>query len=99
MRFGLHLPNVGTLADPLELAGLAREAEGAGWHGFFLWDHVLGDATWRHPMVDPWVALGAIAVATDRIRIGPLVTAVPRRRPWKLARETVTLETGYPVDG
>lgn len=43
-------------------------------------------------MVDPWIALAAVALATERIRFGPLVTAVPRRRPWKLARETATLD-------
>ena len=57
------------------------------------WDHV----QWfvpgeRVPMVDPWIALAAVAVATSRIRLGPMVTPVPRRRPWKLARETVTLD-------
>ncbi len=92
MRYGLHVPNFGPFGDPRALARLAHEAETAGWDGFFLWDHILGDPDWREPMVDPWVALAAIAVGTERIRIGPLVTAVPRRRPWKLARETATLD-------
>ena len=92
MRYGLHVPNFGPFGDPRALAELAHEAEAAGWDGFFMWDHVLGDPGWREPMVDPWVALAAIAVRTERIRIGPLVTAVPRRRPWKLARETTTLD-------
>lgn len=92
MRFGLHLPNFGATGDAEILAELAAEAEAAGWDGFFLWDHVLGDPSWREPMVDPWIALAAIAVATRRIRIGPLVTAVARRRPWHLARETVSLD-------
>ena len=43
-------------------------------------------------MLDPWVALSAIAVATERIRIGPMVTPISRRRPHKLARETITLD-------
>jgi alkanesulfonate monooxygenase SsuD/methylene tetrahydromethanopterin reductase-like flavin-dependent oxidoreductase (luciferase family) len=29
---------------------------------------------------------------TERIRIGALVTPLPRRRPWKFARETATLD-------
>src|SRR5262249_26585907 len=29
---------------------------------------------------------------TTRIKIGPLVTPLPRRHPWKVARETVTLD-------
>jgi len=92
MRFGLHLPNFGAVGDPTTLAGLAADAEAAGWDGFFIWDHILGDPTWRAPMVDPWVSLAAIATATERIRLGALVTAVPRRRPWQLARETTTLD-------
>jgi alkanesulfonate monooxygenase SsuD/methylene tetrahydromethanopterin reductase-like flavin-dependent oxidoreductase (luciferase family) len=44
------------------------------------------------PVVDPWVALTAAAMTTRRIRLGTLVTPLPRRRPWKLARETVTLD-------
>jgi alkanesulfonate monooxygenase SsuD/methylene tetrahydromethanopterin reductase-like flavin-dependent oxidoreductase (luciferase family) len=43
-------------------------------------------------MADPWVLLTAITVATERIRIGTMVTPVARRRPWKLARETVTID-------
>jgi alkanesulfonate monooxygenase SsuD/methylene tetrahydromethanopterin reductase-like flavin-dependent oxidoreductase (luciferase family) len=31
-------------------------------------------------------------MATTRIRFGPLVTPLPRRRPWKLARETVSVD-------
>jgi alkanesulfonate monooxygenase SsuD/methylene tetrahydromethanopterin reductase-like flavin-dependent oxidoreductase (luciferase family) len=92
MRFGLHLPNFGPVGDPTILAGLAADAESSGWEGFFLWDHVLGDAAWREPMVDPWIALAAVASATHTIRLGALVTALPRRRPWHLARETATLD-------
>ena len=92
MRFGVHLPNFGPVGDPRTLAGLAAEAESAGWDGFFLWDHILGDPDWREPMVDPWIALAAVASATSQIRLGALVTAIPRRRPWHLARETTTLD-------
>jgi alkanesulfonate monooxygenase SsuD/methylene tetrahydromethanopterin reductase-like flavin-dependent oxidoreductase (luciferase family) len=92
MRFGVHLANFGTVWDPALLAELAAQAESAGWDGFFLWDHILGDASWRTPMVDPWIALAAVADATSRVRLGPLVTPVPRRRPWQLARETTTLD-------
>jgi alkanesulfonate monooxygenase SsuD/methylene tetrahydromethanopterin reductase-like flavin-dependent oxidoreductase (luciferase family) len=92
MRFGLHLPNFEVGGDPHALADLAAQAEAAGWDGFFLWDHILGDPAWRTPMLDPWIALAAVASATSRLRLGALVTAVPRRRPWQLARETATLD-------
>lgn len=91
MHYGLTLPNFGQFFDPRVVAELAVEAEEAGWHGFFLWDHMLFDGHPR-PIADPWVTLAAIAEHTSRIRIGPLLTPLPRRRPWKLARETVTLD-------
>ncbi len=90
MRFGLHVPQLGALGEPGALVELARRAEGAGWDGVFLWDHLMhaGDP----PACDPWVALGAIAATTTRVVLGPLVTPLPRRRPWKVAREAVTLD-------
>jgi probable F420-dependent oxidoreductase len=90
MRFGLFVPLFGDYANARVLAALARDAETAGWEGFFLWDHVFTD--WPDRVVDPWVALTAIALNTTRIRFGTLVTPLPRRRPWKLARETVSLD-------
>ncbi|MBA3826095.1 MAG: LLM class flavin-dependent oxidoreductase [Ktedonobacterales bacterium] len=89
MRYGLSIPNFGDTFQPRTLADLARQAEDAGWDGFFLWDHVLFDSL---PTADPWIALAAVALATERILIGPMVTPLPRRRITKLARETVTLD-------
>jgi alkanesulfonate monooxygenase SsuD/methylene tetrahydromethanopterin reductase-like flavin-dependent oxidoreductase (luciferase family) len=91
MKYGLHLPNFGSYADARLLADLARAAEEAGWDGFFLWDHLLFCELDKNPHVDPWVALTAVALNTQHITFGTLVTPLPRRRPWKLARETVTL--------
>ena len=89
MNYGVTLPPFDDFFEPRTLAEIASEAEQAGWDGFFLWDHVL---LWPTPIADPWVALAAVALATERIRIGPLVTPLPRRRPTKLARETVSLD-------
>jgi alkanesulfonate monooxygenase SsuD/methylene tetrahydromethanopterin reductase-like flavin-dependent oxidoreductase (luciferase family) len=89
VKYGVTVPNFGDYFDVRTLAETAAEAEKAGWDGFFLWDHVQFIPT---PTVDPWIALTAIALATERIRIGPLVTPLPRRRPVKLARETVSLD-------
>jgi probable F420-dependent oxidoreductase len=91
MRFGLSVPNFGDFHDLRALAELAREAEEAGWDGFFIWDHILYART-KRAVVDPWIALAAIAMRTERIRFGPLVTPLARRRPWKVARETVSLD-------
>jgi alkanesulfonate monooxygenase SsuD/methylene tetrahydromethanopterin reductase-like flavin-dependent oxidoreductase (luciferase family) len=90
MRYAIDVPQFGDYADPRMLAVLARDAEQAGWDGFFIWDHI--NVGWPAPVADPWIALAAIACATSRIRLGPLVTPLFRRNPWKLARETVTLD-------
>jgi alkanesulfonate monooxygenase SsuD/methylene tetrahydromethanopterin reductase-like flavin-dependent oxidoreductase (luciferase family) len=89
MRYGVSMPMIG---DPAALVDLAMSAEQAGWDGFFLWDHVQLDAITRPEVHDPWVLLGGIAARTRQLRLGTLVTPVPRRRPWKLAREVVTLD-------
>jgi len=94
MRYGVYVPNFGPYGDTRVLADLAYEAEEAGWDGFFLWDQVSKSTLTPtvDPMVDPWVALTAIALRTSTIRLGTLVTPLPRRRPWKVARETVSLD-------
>lgn len=91
MQYGMSLPNFNAFGDPITLAQLARDAEEAGWDGFFIWDHMIFDDLSR-PVTDPWVALAAVAMYTKTIRIGTLLTPLARRRPWKLARETVTLD-------
>ncbi|MDK2982477.1 MAG: hypothetical protein PWQ55_2824 [Chloroflexota bacterium] len=90
MKFGLYLPNFGPYGDPRHLADLAVLAEEAGWDGFFLWDHLT--RYWPTDVADVWVAMGAIAARTKRIRFGALVTPLARRRPWQVAREAVTLD-------
>jgi alkanesulfonate monooxygenase SsuD/methylene tetrahydromethanopterin reductase-like flavin-dependent oxidoreductase (luciferase family) len=79
------------LSDPALVADLATAAEERGWDGWFVWDHIRYSAPTR-AVADPWVTLAAIAVATQRLVIGPLVTPLSRRRVHKLARETVTLD-------
>src|SRR5687767_14650947 len=91
MKFGLALPPFGDYSDARYLADIAKEAEDLGWDGFFIWDHVFFDPSF-HPNVDPWVGLAAVAMNTSRIRIGTLVTPVARRRPWVLARQTVSVD-------
>ncbi len=88
MRYGIYLPSVGDYADAARLADLAQQAEAAGWEGVFIWDHIGRPAA----AADPWIALTAMALRTERVRLGTIVTPLARRRPWKLARETVTLD-------
>ncbi len=91
MKRGLFLPVFDELSDPAVVAGLAARAEDAGWDGVFVWDHVHYTPPVR-AIADPWVTLAAIACRTSRVRLGPMVTPLPRRRPVKLAREVATLD-------
>jgi alkanesulfonate monooxygenase SsuD/methylene tetrahydromethanopterin reductase-like flavin-dependent oxidoreductase (luciferase family) len=82
---------VGPFGDPRLLVDLAVATEEAGWDGFFLWDHLLwSDPEWH--VADPTVVISAVAARTERIRIGIMVNMLARRRPAKVARETVTLD-------
>jgi alkanesulfonate monooxygenase SsuD/methylene tetrahydromethanopterin reductase-like flavin-dependent oxidoreductase (luciferase family) len=90
MRYAIDLPNFGDYGDARLLASLAEEAEDHGWDGFFVWDHIL--APGAMPVADITVALAAIALATRHIRFGPMVIALPRHSPWKVAREAITLD-------
>lgn len=90
LRFGISVPDFGGYGDVQLLAEIAREAEESGWDGFFLWDHIAWSGAGH--FVDPWVALTAVALRTSKVRFGPLVTPLPRRRPQKVARETATLD-------
>ena len=85
----LRVGVVGAYGTVAQHVTLAREAEQHGWDGFFTWDGIaIGPMdTW-----DPWVLLGAAACATERVTLGALVFALPRRRPWEVARQTVTVD-------
>jgi alkanesulfonate monooxygenase SsuD/methylene tetrahydromethanopterin reductase-like flavin-dependent oxidoreductase (luciferase family) len=86
MRYGFIIPRGGVHA----IAELAHEAEEAGWDGVFYWDGIYIAEV--GPLYDPWVALAAMAMRTERVRLGAMLTPLSRRRPWKVARETVTLD-------
>jgi alkanesulfonate monooxygenase SsuD/methylene tetrahydromethanopterin reductase-like flavin-dependent oxidoreductase (luciferase family) len=90
MRFGLYVAPFGELADVAMLAHMAGTAEANGWDGFFVWDHVMT----RDPIAvaDPWIALTTIAIATERMQIGAMVTPLARRRPWDVARQAAMID-------
>lgn len=92
MNYGLDVSTTGEFSDPRLLTRLAVEAEEAGWDGFFIWDVIYNQDDQTLPTADPWVTLASIASATERIRIGAMVTPLPRRRPWLVARQTATLD-------
>jgi alkanesulfonate monooxygenase SsuD/methylene tetrahydromethanopterin reductase-like flavin-dependent oxidoreductase (luciferase family) len=85
MKFGIVL-SYGSVHDYVRLA---REAEASGWDGVFAWDDISVD---RDEVFDPWVVLGAVAAVTERVTLGAMVFSLARRRPWKVARESITLD-------
>src|SRR2546429_6056841 len=88
---GVAVPNFGD--EPTGLIELGVAAEAAGFDGSFLWDHIVfsnsGDGP---PIIDPWLVLAVVAARTSRIRLGTMITPVPRRRPWQLARQITSLD-------
>ena len=90
MRWGLSISLSEELSDPRVVADVAATAEEAGWHGVFVWDHL-----WNRtlaPFADPFVTLAAVAVATERVLIGTMVAALPRRRAQLVAQATTSLD-------
>ena len=86
MKFGVIISG-GPVDVQIELA---RLAESSGWDGVFTWDGIhVGDSMEVH---DPWVLMSAFAMSTERVRIGAMIQPLARRRPWKVAREAVTLD-------
>ncbi len=80
MRYGFVMPG-GDAADAVELAVRAEES---GWDGFFCYE-----PTWG---VDAWVCLTAAAMRTSRIRLGTMLTPLPKRKPWEVASQAATLD-------
>jgi alkanesulfonate monooxygenase SsuD/methylene tetrahydromethanopterin reductase-like flavin-dependent oxidoreductase (luciferase family) len=90
VRWGLSISLSDELADPGLVAEVAVTAERAGWDGIFVWDHL-----WNRtlaPFADPWVTLAAVAAETERVRVGTMVVALPRRRPQLVAQAATSLD-------
>ncbi|WP_211357094.1 LLM class flavin-dependent oxidoreductase [Nocardioides rubriscoriae] len=89
-RRGLFVAPFDALADPRVVGDLAATAEAAGWEGFFVWDHLLyGDQVTA--IADVWTCCAAVAMRTERLLLGPMVTPLARRRPQVLARQAASL--------
>jgi alkanesulfonate monooxygenase SsuD/methylene tetrahydromethanopterin reductase-like flavin-dependent oxidoreductase (luciferase family) len=85
VKFGV-ITSFGSVHD---YVAMARDAEANGWDGVFAWDDISVD---RGDVFDPWVVLGAMAAVTERVTLGAMVFSLARRRPWKVARETITID-------
>lgn len=92
MRYAVSVPNFGDYSEVATLMELAATAQESGWDGFFLGDHLVVPGQPEAPTCDPWVALTAIALAAEKLTVGPLITPLGRRRPWVAAREAFSLD-------
>ncbi|MGW1341486.1 LLM class flavin-dependent oxidoreductase [Kribbella sp. NPDC002412] len=80
MRYGFVM----AYGDARAAAELAALAEEHGWDGFFVWESIWG--------IDAWAMLAAAAMTTERIRLGTMLTPLPRRKPWDVAGQTSTVD-------
>lgn len=94
LKVGVQLPEVEYVASWRELAAMARRAEEVGFDSVWVGDHLL----YRNPgepAKGPWEAwslLAALAVATERIELGPLVACTSFHNPALLAKQAATIE-------
>lgn len=93
LKYSIITPNVGEIFSSVkDLVEMAILAENSGWDGLFIWDLIHSRRAPVIPVVDPWIALTAIAGKTEKLTLVTNVTPLARRRPWKVARETVSLD-------
>ncbi len=101
MRFTITHPMVThpyhpELVSGTGIARVARAAEAAGFHGMGFTDHPAPSQRWLegggHDALDPFVALGYCAAATERIRLIPNVVVLPYRNPFIVAKAGATLD-------
>lgn len=90
IRFDISLDPTDVPTEQLLRAAAA--AEEAGFEGVWLYDHFSGATLGGSSIWDPWPLLGAIAVSTSRIGVGPLVTNATVRHPAHLAVASATLQ-------
>lgn len=92
INYGIYISNFGPNWNVNTITELGKIAEEDGWDGFFIWDHIYANDMPDANVLDPFIVLAAIASQTKKIRIGTTITPLARRHPWKLARETVSLD-------
>jgi F420-dependent oxidoreductase-like protein len=99
IRLGLQIPNFsyGTGVGELfpTVIAQAQEAEAAGFDSVFVMDHFYqlpGLGTPDQPMLEAYTALGGLAVATEKVQLGTLVTGNTYRNPTLLAKAITTLD-------
>jgi len=93
VRVGIQLPEVERDVRWAEVRAIARAAEETGFDSIWLGDHLLyrDDRGERGPW-DVWTQLAALAAATSRVRLGPLVASTAFHAPGMLARMAASVD-------
>jgi alkanesulfonate monooxygenase SsuD/methylene tetrahydromethanopterin reductase-like flavin-dependent oxidoreductase (luciferase family) len=94
LRVGIQLPEVEREVRWPELVDLARTIEDAGFDAIWVGEHLLyrwPDQLARGPW-EAWTTMGALAAATSRVTIGPLVACTSFHNPALLAKQAATVD-------
>jgi len=94
LKVGVQLPEVERPVSWSELKAMALKAEEIGLDSIWVGDHLMyrtagGDALgpW-----EAWSVLSALAEATDRVLLGPLVAAIGFHSPAMIAKKAATID-------
>jgi F420-dependent oxidoreductase-like protein len=96
VKFGLEINEHNWSGGPErygeQLARIGKRAEDAGFHSLWVWDHFIQLRRWEDPLMEGWMMLSFLAAATERIKLGTLVTGVTYRHPAILVKQASTLD-------
>jgi alkanesulfonate monooxygenase SsuD/methylene tetrahydromethanopterin reductase-like flavin-dependent oxidoreductase (luciferase family) len=93
LRIGIQLPEVEREVRWPEYLAMARTAEQAGFDSIWLGDHLLyrGDGRPERGPHEAWTTLAALAAATERVELGPLVACAGFHPPGLIAKMAATV--------
>ncbi len=96
MKFGLEINEFdwpgGSAEMGPHLADIGGRAETAGFHSIWVWDHFIQLRRWEDPLLEGWMTLSFLAAATERVKLGTLVTGVTYPHPAILVKQAATLD-------
>jgi alkanesulfonate monooxygenase SsuD/methylene tetrahydromethanopterin reductase-like flavin-dependent oxidoreductase (luciferase family) len=93
VRIGIQLPEVERRVPWVEYLAMARAAEAAGFDSIWIGDHLLyrGDGRPERGPWEAWTLMSALAAATERVDIGPLVACAGFHPPGLVAKMSATI--------